>query len=529
MQGISLRRRPARTGRAARRATVTAALVGVAVAAFGPWGRDFLTASPAIHEGRQGALAGSSVLQPLALATGPTGQPAPEARPPAAAPKSTTGVRGVVPLLVASGLLLARNNYVATKAAASEAAPAKPKGVKRIDAFDSIRFFLIAYIACGHFIGFAEPSKFAFKAITQINVVVGAFFALSGYVAAFTGCEIGEKKAKDRVTGVPPKEYIMPRILGYWTLHFLLLVIFAPMFIWVDNKFSGPITAAWHAFMSTTMISAWFPMHAEIWNAPTWFLGALTFATILTPFFLPIIAKQGKKELRRTAVWLTIASLLPKLAYCYDTNGWGLLEGAMANAAFKNLAFFNFTRFNPVWAVFEVMLGAVACRLVMLDGVEGDKTPKPSLMDTVAPFLGMVGIILLRATGVVCISDMLVRPLIFMPLFLLFLMGLHRASLPDKVTDPMARVLAAKPLTFLGGLSFPIFIVHGPLGQLFYKKVVANAVFGGPLNKIYGPNFFYMYLFNTLVAAYMLQKYFMQSETVKKLTMKLNTRLLKML
>ena len=23
---------------------------------------------------------------------------------------------------------------------------------------------------------------------------------------------------------------------------------------------------------------------------------------------------------------------------------------------------------------------------------------------------------------------------------------------------------------FLGGISFPIFIVHGPLGQLFYKK-----------------------------------------------------------
>ena len=23
---------------------------------------------------------------------------------------------------------------------------------------------------------------------------------------------------------------------------------------------------------------------------------------------------------------------------------------------------------------------------------------------------------------------------------------------------------------FLGGISFPIFVVHGPLGQLFYKK-----------------------------------------------------------
>merc|ERR1712176_639632 len=137
------------------------------------------------------------------------------------------------------------------------------------------------------------------------------------------------------------------------------------MFIFADNLYNGPIITAFHGLMALTMTQAWFPLHAEVWNAPTWFLGALTFATVLTPYFLPVLAKQGKKELRRTCFWLTLFTLIPRLAYCYDTDGWALLEGAMPPKAFRNIAFFNMMRFSPFLATMEVMLGFVACRLVM--------------------------------------------------------------------------------------------------------------------------------------------------------------------
>merc|ERR550537_1192634 len=103
---------------------------------------------------------------------------------------------------------------------------------------------------------------------------------------------------------------------------------------------------------------------------------------------------------------------------------------------------------------------------------------------------------------------MIVRPCIFMPLFMLFLMGLHRASLPDRVTDPLAKFMALKPLTWLGGLSFPIFVVHGPLGQLFYKKAIAKRLFGGTMNKVCGPWFFWVYITIVIAAAFLLNKYF---------------------
>lgn len=436
---------------------------------------------------------------------------------------------GVAPLALAGAAVFrAKLTRTAVPEGQAAAAPA-PKKAVRIDAFDSMRFFLIFYIVCGHFISFASPSAFAFKVSTQINVVVGAFFALSGYVAAYTSTNLGELGAKDKFTDARGPANIVPRVMGYWPLHFVVLLLFSPMFIYADNLYNGPLTTAAHALMAVTMTQAWFPMHAEIWNAPTWFLGALTFATVLQPYFLPALANQNKAELRRTGLWLTLFSLLPKLGYCYDCDAWRLLEGAMAPKAFSNLAAFNFNRFNPCFAVIEVMLGIVACRLVMLDGTGGEKEKKPGPLGTFLPLLGMVGIILLRASGSIALSDMLVRPLIFMPLFLLFLMGLHRASIVEKITDPLAKFMAWKPLTWLGGLSFPIFVVHGPLGQLFYKKAIATKIFGGTMFQMYGANFFPVYLLAVGVSAWLLNKFFMQNKAIGGLNKSVQGQMLKLL
>jgi len=51
---------------------------------------------------------------------------------------------------------------------------------------------------CAHQFAAVAPSAFAFKTVKQFNVVVGAFIALSGYVAAFTTCEAGQPKARMR-------------------------------------------------------------------------------------------------------------------------------------------------------------------------------------------------------------------------------------------------------------------------------------------------------------------------------------------
>jgi peptidoglycan/LPS O-acetylase OafA/YrhL len=398
-----------------------------------------------------------------------------------------------------------------------EAKPAPPKRI-RISAFDSMRFFLIAFICTGHFIRFADPSPLVMNIFGQINVVVGAFFVLSGYVTAYTSTTVGAYEASPKLKPAPA--WILSRVFGYFPLHVIVLALFSPIFLYADVTYNGWFTSMLNGLLSVTMTQAWFPMHAEIWNAPTWFLSALTFATATMPFALPSLATMTPPQLRKTMLYLTGASLLPKLGYSYDHNVWGVLEGSMAPKAFPNLAIFNNQRFNPFFATVEVLLGAAACRLVMLDGVDDkEKTPQTSLLSTLGPLVGMVTVIVLRAMEILKLNDMLTRTLIFLPLFLQFMMAAHRVAVaeandPNKSKDMIVSFLSSKYLTTLGNLAFPIFLVHGPIGQIFYKKIIAKKLFGGTLNTLYGANFFYVYLAAVVGTAAILKKLVLDNATI---------------
>ena len=90
--------------------------------------------------------------------------------------------------------------------------PAAKVKKPRLPYLDSIRFFLIAYIGTGHFLAFASPSPFVNMLLSQINVVVGAFFVLSGYVAAYVATELNDYKASPRVQ--PAAAYFVGRVAG---------------------------------------------------------------------------------------------------------------------------------------------------------------------------------------------------------------------------------------------------------------------------------------------------------------------------
>ncbi|CAJ1403670.1 unnamed protein product [Effrenium voratum] len=107
-------------------------------------------------------------------------------------------------------------------------------------------------------------------------------------------------------------------------------------------------------------------------------------------------------------------------------------------------------------------------------------------------------------------------------------MSAHRASVVPEVKDGIVKVLGSKFLVGLGNLAFPIFVVHGPLGQIFYKKVIATKLFGGTMMSLFGPQFFYAYLAIVLVAAWVLQKAFLTNKQVSNLSGKMVDKLSKL-
>lgn len=347
----------------------------------------------------------------------------------------------------------------------------------------------------------------------QINITVGAFFALSGYVTTYTSTEVGERAASPKVTGTPAQTWWLQKIMGYYPMHWLVLLLFSPMFVFSDVTYGGWPTAVVNGVLAATLTQAWSPQHAEVWNAPTWFLSSMTFSTAIMPFALPKIAKMDKKALRRSMGWLVLINLLPVLGYCYDSNAWALVEGITPPKKHPALEVFNYQRFLPMFNVAEVLMGAVACRLAMLDTAESKYKPvTTNWLSSTIPLIGLFAILALRATNLVpACSDLLVRGILFTPLFLNFVMGAHRNTV-NGVNDPvLSKFLSSKTLVWLGGLSFPIYIVHGPLGQVFYKKLIANKLWGKVL---FGPQYFALYLATVLMSAYLLNRFFLQNKAV---------------
>lgn len=85
----------------------------------------------------------------------------------------------------------------------------------------------------------------------QVNVWVGPFFVLSGYVAAYTATELGKYAASPRVA--PAWAYTVARVAGYYPLFILVQLLFAPMFIFADNAYNGALATAAHALMGATL------------------------------------------------------------------------------------------------------------------------------------------------------------------------------------------------------------------------------------------------------------------------------------
>jgi len=214
-----------------------------------------------------------------------------------------------------------------------------------------------------------------------------------------------------------------------------------------------------------------------------------------------------------------------------------LFPGIMSPRTHPSWLFWNAVRFSPFMALVEVLIGCVAARLVMVkeckaeddpDGLDAGDAAKLVLggssnvanQSPVLPLLGMAGVIVGRAFGWLTLNDALTRGLLFIPLFTAFVMRVHRqtvyADLPNSGKpgyNSFSKALGAKWLTYLGAISFPIYILHGPIGQIFYKRVVAQKLWGKVFTS--DPWFFPVYLGIVLASAVVVHELFMKNRDVQ--------------
>lgn len=384
------------------------------------------------------------------------------------------------------------------------------KSKPRIDCVDGCRFFLVFPIIIGHFIRFGTSKPLLLKLLTQENVLVGGFFLISGYVSGYASTKLGERDY-EQAKLANPELFFWQKVMSYYPLHFLVSTVFSPMFvltdIWMKNS---RLTTAFHGLLNYTLLQAWFPSEAEIWNPPTWFLSALTFANAALPtVVLPQVSRLSKDGLHKLCCTLGVVSLLQKLSY---SQAWQFT----CRGAYKDRTLtphlWNTTRFHPFWALVEMTMGITAVRDVMLDD---DDERKKARKNPLPFFIAGYASLALRLTRL-NLNDALIRGLFFVPLYVKFLKALHRDCLSDQ-PYAITRFFGSSLITWLGSLAFPMFLVHGPVGQIFYKKAVANRLWGRVMPK----EFFPVYLLTVLVFGHLLNEAFLKNKHVQRLSARL--------
>lgn len=324
----------------------------------------------------------------------------------------------------------------------------------------SLRFILIAYIVVAHFIRFATIDPFLLRFFSQHNMLVGSFFALSGYLMSYS--YIKATDAETRALSFGP--FIKKRLARIYPLHFFVLLLFSPLFIYVDLYYGHGLKTVYHAFLVFSLTQAWLPSSAESWNSPSWFLSAIFFSYSIFPFIQKPIARLKVKDIRKVLAAVFFFSLGIKIAYS-NYCGWMIMEGLQP---IKALWLFNLVRFNPLINFLDFAMGIFTARLVLLS-----KNKIPAILSTELLFTALLSLLFLRCF--VDINDMIARTLLFLPLSLLFFASLESGK------GPLCKALSSPFSLYLGEISFALYIVHGAIGQLFYKKAIKQLFFQEPV------------------------------------------------
>lgn len=180
-------------------------------------------------------------------------------QPAALTPVTTMGVN------TRGGSATALKSSVTPMPSPPSTTPPSPKRV-RIQSLDGIRALLATHIVLGHFLRYAQPPATLLRFFAQINVTVGAFFALSGYVTAYTSTEVQQREASSKLTGTTSVKWWLQKVMAFYPMHWLVLLLFSPMFIYSDTTYGGWGAATLNGLLSATLTQAWGPAgHAEVW------------------------------------------------------------------------------------------------------------------------------------------------------------------------------------------------------------------------------------------------------------------------
>lgn len=261
------------------------------------------------------------------------------------------------------------------------------------------------------------------------------FFMLSGFLVTYRRIEIKSLK-----------QFYWHRFKRIFPLHWLALTGMIVLDLSLIHKFHY----GWDLPLHVLLLQSWVPIEAVYYNYSihSWFLSALLFAVLATPLLLTFFERVGRR-----VAWLVVG-------------------GACVAVALVNLLagehWHSYLYVCPLTRLVDYSLGmmvGVALRERIMQGSSISVTQATAA--EVAPLAVLALFCSLHVNGGTIAEQLETSVLWWLPVSML----LATSAIVNTHESLIGRLLTVKPLLWLGGLSFEIYILQKLVNNVFVYAV----------------------------------------------------------
>lgn len=329
---------------------------------------------------------------------------------------------------------------------------------KQIQSLTGLRFFAAALVVVFHFARPQNPWLMTFIEHGGIGVML--FFVLSGFILSYS-YSLGPGELRGDL-----RSFWVARFARLYPVYLLGILLFFPILLLATNVPLWQRAAS--AGLALTVSQAWFHVFGlkwGMWNPPGWSLSAEAFFYLIFPVACMTMSKLSAQRLLVVALvsWaLSVAGLFTKALISFGPD--------------------DFSEFLPLVRLPEFLLG-MALGLVW-------KGRKTQAFDRIAPYTAGASVLVLLVAMCLPLSVAWFFSGVLAPVAGLLICSLACGS------GMLARCLAWRPVVFLGGASYSLYILHWPL-WLYGQHFLAQSRFATQQPNVY----FIAYFLVTVVAA----------------------------
>lgn len=338
---------------------------------------------------------------------------------------------------------------------------------KNIPAITGLRGVTVISVVFMHFAGtfrtLLPELGYFIDVIAKLGFRMDLFFLLSGFMAAYVFIRPGQQ-----FTLRSHLDFLGGRLLRLYPSFFIVFVVLMAG-VWISSVSGTPTTGS-YPMMAVPARLAWvhawpsFTWTTPTWNYPTWFLSALWFAYLFI-FPVGVILRQRGSFRKWMAAWVFVPILLGIcLCRIHALHEFGTV----------------------IHVSCQFFAGMALCE-IFRHGGEFMRSALRRSDIIAAVFIGSAFLIPLFSEQSVWINIWLI---IATPLLLLAITNENAYA---------ARLLAIRPVVWLGKISYSIFLTHAIIQKAF-KFLVPEQAFAGS-NVIFRGAVFALYLGSILAAA----------------------------